>query len=102
MPRTSKYGCRKGERFSAAKKKRGDPPSGCYIPKSSGRRLGRKKCSKGQTYVRKAGQCMTPCRLPYRRMSKSPYHCRLTKKSSRGGLSRRRYKKTSGGMAFLI
>jgi len=102
MPRTSKYGCRKGERFSAARKKRGDPLSGCYIPNTSGRKLGRKKCSKGQMYVGKARQCMSPCRLPYRRMSKSPYHCRLTKKGSRGNLSRKKYKRTSGGMAFLL
>ena len=101
MPRSSKHGCRKGERFSAAKKRKGDPPSGCYVPNTSGRKLGRKKCSKGQVYVPKAHACMSRCRMPYRRMSKSPYHCRITKKASRGGLSRRKHYKTAGGVAFI-
>ena len=101
MPRKSKHGCRKGERFSAAKKKKGDPPSGCYIPSKSGRKLGHKKCSKGTVYVKKARACMSPCKTPYRRMSKSPYHCRLTKSKRSGGLSKKRYRKRSGGVAFL-
>ena len=101
MPRSSKHGCRKGERFSATKKKKGDPPSGCYIPSKSGRKLGRKKCSKGQVYVKKVRGCMSRCRMPYRRMSKSPYHCRLTRKQMSGGLSKKRHRKRSGGVAFL-
>ena len=52
-------------------------------------------------YVKKAGHCMKPCHKPYRRMSKSPYECRITKKGSRGNLSKRKYFKTSGGVAFI-
>lgn len=87
MPTSSKHGCRKGERFSAAKKKKKDPESGCYVPKKSGRKLARKKCSKGSVYVKKAKSCMSRCRTPYRRMSKSPYHCRMTQRKRRGGVS---------------
>ena len=93
MPKVSKYGCRKGERFSSSKKKKGG--SGCYVPNKGSRG---KKCAKGTKYVKKAKSCMTPCKSPYRRMRKSPYHCRLTKTRMSKGIK----KKTSGGIAFMV
>lgn len=95
-----KSSCVKGQRYSKkfgckvpckSPMKRHPKSGDCYKPKSTGKRLGRKKCGSGQVYVKKAGQCMTRCSKGMRRQRKSPFYCQSPKT-----------RKRSGGIMFTI